>query len=77
MRNLRTSAKGCAVYKKDVDFDPKSVRPGPKFKCFMCGEWADNMMYFLHKKWYPFLKYNMNFLCGPKCSVKAYEKYNG
>ena len=71
------SAKDYAVYKKDVDFDSKCVRPGPKFKCCMCGKWANHMTYVLHKKWYSFLKYNMNFLCGPKCSVKAYEKYVG
>ncbi len=71
------SAKDYAVYKKDVDFDPTTVRKGPEFKCYVCGKWSDHMKYMLYKQWYPFLKYNMNFLCGPKCSLKAYEKYNG
>ena len=56
------NAKDYAVYKKDVDFDSKCVRPGPKFKCHMCGEWANHMNYVLHKKWYPFLKYNTQIL---------------
>ena len=47
-------------------------------KCFICGKWNDNMKYFLDKKWYPQsdLKYNMNFLCDPKCATEAGKKYD-
>ena len=64
-------------YKKGVDYNPKSVRPGPEFKCFNCGEWfnGNDWKYSLSKKWYPSLKYNINFLCGPICSNELYPKY--
>ena len=71
------NVKGYVAYKKGIDYDSTTVREGPEFKCYMCGRWSNHMKYVLHKKWYPFLKYNMNFLCGPKCSLKAYEKYVG
>ena len=86
MRNLPTSAKGCAVYNKDVDFDTKCVRPGkpgargPEFKCFNCGKWFSNWKYTLGQEWYPKsnLKFKINFLCGPTCSdeiTPRYKKY--
>ena len=45
------------------DFNPKSVRPGPEFKCFQCGDWFDGntWRYTFAKHWYPFLKYPINF----------------
>jgi len=77
------NAKASVGYKKGVDYDPKSVRPGPKggtapeFKCFNCGTWIDGneWRYSLSKTWYPSLKYKNNFLCGPKCSTEISEKY--
>ena len=64
-------------YKKGVDYNRKRVRPGPEFKCFNCGEWfnGNDWKYSLSKKWYPSLKYNINFLCGPICSNELYPKY--
>ena len=78
MRNFQTNAKDYVAYKKEVDYSPESVRKGPEFKCFICGKWNDNMKYFLDKKWYPQsdLKYNMNFLCDPKCATEAGKKYD-
>ena len=78
------NAKVFVGYKKGEDYNPKTVRagklgsPNPEFKCFNCGTWVDNMKYILNRRWYPRagLKYNMNFLCGPECSVKIIPKYN-
>ena len=83
MRSLLTNAKVFVGYKKGVDYDPKSVRPGPKggtapeFKCFNCNEWFDGneWKYSFSKSWYPFLKYKNNFLCGPNCSSELSEKH--
>ena len=83
MRNLRMNAKVYVGFKKGVDYDESSVRPGPKggtapeFKCFSCNKWFDGneWRYKLSKAWYPFLKYKINFLCGPKCSLEIYEKH--
>ena len=60
-----------------VEYDKSTVRPGPEFKCFNCGEWfnGNDWKYSLSKKWYPSLKYNINFLCGPVCSNELYPKY--
>ena len=77
------NARVSVVYEKGVDYDPKSVRPGPKggtapeFKCFNCDEWFDGneWNYSFSKAWYPFLKYKNNFLCGPVCSNEISEKH--
>ena len=83
MKNSPMNAKVFVGYKKGVDYDPKSVRPGPKggtapeFKCFNCDEWFDGneWRYSLGKAWYPSLEYTNNFLCGPICSNEISEKY--
>jgi len=83
MQNLRMNAKASVGFKKGKDYDPKSVRPGPKggtapeFKCFNCDEWIDGneWRYSFSKAWYPFLKYKINFLCGPQCSMEISEKH--
>jgi hypothetical protein len=83
MRNLRMNAKAFVGYEKGVDYDPKRVKAGPKggtapkFKCFNCDEWFDGneWRYSLDKHWYPFLKYKINFLCSPDCSLEIYEKH--
>ena len=82
------NAKDSVAYKKGKDYDPKSVRPGPKggtapeFKCFNCGTWFDGneWNYSLSPHWYPGcdLKHEINFLCGAQCSheiAPKYEKY--
>ena len=77
------NAKASVGYKKGEDYDPKSVRPGPKggtapeFKCFNCDEWFDGneWRYTFSKTWYPFLKHKINFLCGPNCSWDLSEKH--
>ena len=75
MKSSLMNAKVFVGYK--TDFDRACVRPGPQFKCFICGEWADNMIYQLHKKWHPEsdLDHDRNFLCGAECSLRAHEKY--
>jgi len=83
MKNLRMNAKAFVGYKKGEDYDPKRVRAGPKggtapeFKCFVCEKWFDGneWRYSFDKHWYPFLKYKINFLCGPNCSTEIYEKH--
>ena len=48
----------------------KRVREGPEFKCFNCNKWfPGSLTYYLSKDWRPTLKYNINFLCGPKCAT--------
>ena len=77
------NARVSVGYEKGVDFDPKRVRRGPKggtapeFKCFNCDEWFDGIewRYSFSKAWYPFLKYQTNFLCGPNCSWEISEKH--
>ena len=77
------SAKVFVEYKKGEDYDTKTVQAGPKggtapkFKCFNCGSWFDGneWKYSFSKKWYPFLKYKINFLCSPKCSTEISEKH--
>ncbi len=77
------NARVSVAYEKGVDYDPKRVRPGPKggtapeFKCFNCDEWFDGneWKYSFSKSWYPFLKYENNFLCGPICSNEISEKH--
>ena len=77
------NAKAFVGYKKGEDYDPKSVRPGPKggtapdFKCFNCDAWFDGngRRYSLSKARYPSLEYKINFLCGPKCSLEISEKH--
>jgi hypothetical protein len=70
MKNSRMSVKGFVGYKAGVDYDPKRVREGPEFKCFNCNKWfPGSLTYYLSKDWRPTLKYNINFLCGPKCAT--------
>jgi len=77
------NAKASVGYKKGEDYDPGHVRAGPKggtapeFKCFHCDKWFDgnDWRYTLSKYWYPSLKYQKSFLCGPECSNKISEKY--
>ena len=77
------NARVSVAYEKGVDYDPKRVRPGskggtaPEFKCFNCDEWFDGneWKYSFSKSWYPFLKYENNFLCGPICSNEISEKH--
>ena len=75
MRNSRMSVRVFVASKHG--FNPKSVRPGPEFKCFQCGDWFDGntWRYTFAKHWYPFLKYPINFLCSPRCSSKASEEH--
>ena len=83
MRNFQTNAKAFVGFKKGVDYDAATVRPGPKggtapeFKCFNCASWFDGneWRYTLSQAWYPSLEYKINFLCGPYCSTEIYEKY--
>ena len=83
MKNSPMNAKVYVGYKKGVDYDPERVRRGPKggkdpeFKCFNSDEWfnGDEWNYSFSKSWYPFLKYEINFLCGPICSNDISEKY--
>ena len=77
------NAKACVGFKKGVDYNAKSVREGPKggtapeFKCSNCSAWFDGneWRYSFSKSWYPFLEYQINFLCGPQCSLEIYEKH--
>ena len=77
------NAKACVGFKKGVDYNEKSVRAGPKggtapeFKCFNCSAWFDGneWRYSFSKSWYPFLEYQINFLCGPQCSLEISEKH--
>ena len=77
------NAKAFVEYKKGVDYDEKHVRSGPEggtapeFKCFNCDVWFDGneWRYNFNKLWYPFLKYKINFLCGPNCSTEISEKH--
>ena len=77
------NAKAFVESKKVENYDPKSVRPGPKggtapeFKSFNCDEWfdANEWRYSLDKHWYPFIEYKNNFLCGPDCSTEISEKH--
>ena len=70
-------------FKKGVDYDSETVRPGPKggtapeFKCFHCDKWFDGneWRYTFSKAWYPSLEYKINFLCSPDCSLEIYDKY--
>ena len=83
MKNSLMNARVFVGFEKGIDYDPKSVRPGPKggtapeFKCFNCDEWFDGneWNYSLGKAWYPSLEYKNNFLCGPICSNEISEKY--
>ena len=77
------NVKACVGFKKGVDYSEKSVRAGPKggtapeFKCFNCSTWFDGngWRYSFSKSWYPFLEYQINFLCGPQCSLEISEKH--
>ena len=77
------NVKACVGFKKGVDYYEKSVRGGPKggtapeFKCFNCSTWFDGneWRYSFSKSWYPFLEYQINFLCGPQCSLEISEKH--
>ena len=65
------------IMKQHKDYDKKNVRKGPEFKCFNCNKWFDGneWRYTFSKAWYPFLKYKINFLCGPDCSWEISEKH--
>jgi len=77
------NVKACVGFKKGVDYDAQSVRAGPEggtapeFKCFNCGTWFDGneWRYSFSKSWYPFLEYQINFLCAPQCSLEISEKH--
>ena len=77
------NVKACVGFKKGVDYDAQSVRAGPEggtapeFKCFNCSTWFDGneWRYSFSKSWYPFLEYQINFLCGPQCSLEISEKH--
>ena len=81
--NSPMNAKVYVGFKKGVDYDTEHIRPGPKggtapeFKCFNCNEWFDGneWNYSFSNAWYPFLKYRINFLCGPECSWEISEKH--
>ena len=83
MKSFKMNVRVFVGFKKGVDYDAASVRPGPKggtapeFKCFNCNEWFDGneWNYSLSKAWYPFLEYKINFLCGPDCSTEISEKH--
>jgi len=83
MKNLPMNAKVFVGFKKGVDYSAEAVRAGPKggtapeFKCFNCDKWFDGneWNYSFSKAWYPFLKYEINFLCGPYCSTEICEKH--
>jgi len=80
MKNFKMNVKVYVGFKKGVDYDPERVRPGgtaPEFKCFNCDTWFDGneWNYSFSKSWYPFLKYENNFLCGPICSTEISEKH--
>ena len=65
MKNLQTNAK---VF---VEYDPLSSRPGPEFKCAVCGNWFTELLYWIDKKFHPKQKYQVTFLCGAKCSAEG------
>ena len=77
------SAKVFVGFKKGIDYAGEAVRAGPEggtapeFKCFNCDEWFDGngWRYTLSKAWYPSLKYKINFLCGPDCSLEISENH--
>ena len=80
MKNFKMNVKVYVGFKKGVDYDPERVRPGgpaPEFKCFNCDTWFDGneWNYSFSKSWYPSLKYPINFLCGPDCSLEISEKH--
>jgi len=80
MKNFKMNVKVYVGFKKGVDYDPERVRPGgtaPEFKCFNCDTWFDGneWNYSFSKSWYPSLKYPINFLCGPPCSLEISEKH--
>jgi hypothetical protein len=58
-----------------VEYDKRSVRPGPEFKCSECDTWFKKMQYWASKKFNPIQKYGIIFFCGPACSLKHYNKW--
>ena len=52
-----------------VEYDPKASRPGPEFKCSVCGNWFTELLYWIDKKFYPKQKHQITFLCSAKCST--------
>ena len=61
--------------KASAEFKPGTVRPGPEFYCSECGTWFKKMLYWASKMFNPDQKYGIIFLCGPKCSLKHYNKW--
>ena len=70
MKNLQMNVK---VF---VEFDKSSLRPGPEFKCSICGKWFKRLLYWIDKKFNPDLEYDMVFLCGPKCATENHGRNN-
>ena len=54
-----------------VEYDPSYARPGPEFKCFVCGKWFKELLYWIDKNFYPMQKYKLTFLCSAECSLKG------
>jgi len=65
MKNLRMNVR---VF---VEYDKSTVRPGPKFKCSICGKWFKKLLYWTSKRFNPDQEYQMVFLCGAQCAVEA------
>jgi len=59
-----------------VEYDKSSVRPGPEFKCSVCGNWFKKLLYWLDKKFNSDQEYKMIFLCGPKCATENHGRNN-
>ena len=54
-----------------VEYDPEASRPGPEFKCSVCGNWFTELLYWIDKRFYPKQKYQITFLCSAECSLKG------
>tara|TARA_R100000084_G_scaffold11377_1_gene3901 strand:+ start:162 stop:335 length:174 start_codon:yes stop_codon:yes gene_type:complete len=54
-----------------VEYDPEASRPGPEFKCSVCGNWFTELLYWIDKRFYPKQKYQITFLCSAKCSTRG------
>ena len=57
--------------KDSVEYDPEASRPGPEFKCSVCGNWFTELLYWIDKRFYPKQKYQITFLCSAKCSTRG------
>ena len=70
MKNLLMNVRACVEYNKSC------VREGPQYKCYVCKQWFDKLVYWLDKKFNPDQKYRIIFLCGPQCATEKYERSN-